>query len=230
MNPKGVYVIFSRFRATLLVAVLMCTAAQPALAQAARARSTADVDLAARLQEVEANPKLTEELFKTGQKVAEVCANCHGHGGNSTQPDIPNLAGQNTAYLLEQLRQFAEGKRRNTFMEGMIKMLKADEKVGMVIFYGRQPVIVKKSTANAALLAKGKDYYNKICFRCHATDGHGNEKFARIAGQQPIYLSNTIKHYRSGGGGRTDPLMGATTKLMTDADIDAVVAYVSSME
>lgn len=215
--------------ATLLGAILMFSLAAPVQAQSARARATAGVDLAARLQEVESSPKLTEELLKTGQKVAAVCANCHGDGGNSSKPDIPNLAGQNPAYLLEQVRQFAEGQRRNAFMEGMIKALKSDEKVGMVLFYARQNVLVQKSDASAALVAKGKDYYNRICWRCHATDGRGNEKFARIAGQQPVYLRNTLTQYRAGAGVRTDPLMGATTKLMTDADIDAVVAYVSSM-
>ncbi len=216
--------------AAFVGALLMLCVFAPAQAQSARARATAGVDLAARLQEVESNPKLTEELLKTGQKVAAVCANCHGDGGNSSKPDIPNLAGQNPAYLLEQVRQFAEGQRRNPFMEGMIKALKSDEKVGMVLFYARQSVLVQKTDASAALIAKGKDYYNRICWRCHATDGRGNDKFARIAGQQPVYLHNTLTQYRAGSGVRTDPLMGATTKLMTDADIDAVVAYVSSMK
>jgi cytochrome c553 len=200
------------------------------LAQSGRAQATANVDLAARLKEVEANPKLTEELFKTGQKVASFCANCHGDGGNSANPEIPNLAGQNPAYLLEQLRQFAEGKRRNEFMEGMIKALKSDEKIGMVLFFSRQSVTKHKSPASAVLVAKGKDYFNKICWRCHAEDGHGNDKFARVAGQQAAYLSTTLKRYRTGVGVRTDPLMAASTKLMSDADIEAVVAYVSSMD
>ena len=193
------------------------------------ARATANVDLAARLKEVQANPKLTEELYKTGQKVSLFCANCHGDNGNSTKAEIPNLAGQNPAYLLEQLRKFVDGRRRNEFMEGMIKALTADEKVGMVLFYGRQNVLGHKAEANAALVPKGKEYFSKICFRCHGDDGHGNETFARIAGQQPLYLSNTLKRYRAGTGGRTDPLMAASTKLMTDADLDAVVAFVASM-
>ena len=63
----------------------------------------------ARLAELQKNPKLAESVQKTGQKVAAVCANCHGDNGNSTKPEVPNLAGQNTAYLLEQVRQFADG-------------------------------------------------------------------------------------------------------------------------
>ena len=212
----------------LLGAMCALLPAAAAFGQSAAARATADVDLSARLQAAQADPKLADSLFKTGRKVATVCANCHGEGGNSPKPDIPNLAGQNPAYLLEQLRQFADGRRRNEFMEGMIKAMAADEKVGMVLFYAAQPVTLKPSI-KPALVAKGKEHYGKTCFRCHGEDGHGGEKFARIAGQQPEYLTATLKRYRVGQGVRTDPLMAANTKLMTDADIDAVVAYVMTM-
>ena len=214
----------------MLVTALAGWWVAPAVAQTGSAKATANVDLAARLKEVQASPKLSDDLYKAGQKVAAFCANCHGEGGNSSKPDIPNLAGQNPAYLLEQLRQFADGRRRNEFMQGMIKALNADEKVGMVVYYGRQTVQARKSSAPAALVAKGKEYYGKICWRCHAADGRGNETFARIAGQQPDYLSAALKRYRTGTGARVDALMAANTKLMTDADIEAVVAYVSSME
>jgi cbb3-type cytochrome c oxidase subunit III len=200
-----------------------------AWAQTPRAQHSADVDLNARLKETEANPRLLEAAHKTGAKVASFCANCHGEGGNSATPETPNLAGQNTSYLLEQLRQFADGRRKNPFMEGMIRALNADEKVGVVLYYASKDVTYKPS-ANAQLAAKGQDYYNKICFRCHGDQGRGNEAIARIAGQQPAYLGITLKRYRDGSALRKDPLMAANTKTMTDADIDAVVAYVSSLK
>jgi cytochrome c553 len=207
----------------------MCAVALPSIAQSARARGSADVDLAVRLKDVEQDTKLKESILKTGQKVAAICANCHGEGGNSVKPDIPNLAGQNPAYLIEQLRQFADGRRRYEFMEGMIKAMSSDEKIGIVLFYAGQKV-AHKPTSNPALAAKGKEYYNKVCWRCHAEDGHGSDKFARIAGQQPEYLRTTLKRYRTGTGVRMDPLMAASTRLMSDADIDSVIAYVMSME
>lgn len=210
--------------------MLVFACGTPALAQSARARATANVDLPARLKEVQANAKLSQDLLKAGQKVADVCANCHGDGGNSLKPDIPNLAGQNPAYLLDQLRQFAEGQRRNDFMEGMIKALTSDEKIGAVLFYSRQGVLGRPSSDSAAQIAKGKELYFKNCWRCHAENGRGNEQFARIAGQQPVYLATTLKRYRTGTGPRTNPLMAANTKLLSDADIDALVAYVTNME
>lgn len=197
-------------------------------AESARQRS-AEVDLVARFKEVERDPTLSEALLKTGQKTAAVCANCHGQGGHSLKPEIPNLAGQNPAYLIEQLRRFADGRRRFEFMEGMIKAMSSDEKIGIVLFYASQTV-TPRPAANTALAAKGKDYFSKVCSSCHAEDGHGKEAIPRIAGQQPTYLRTTLQHYRAGSGGRVEPRMLASTRQMSDADIDAVVAYIGTLK
>ncbi|HAU57811.1 MAG TPA: cytochrome C [Comamonadaceae bacterium] len=217
-----------RIPGVLAMALAAALMGQPVVAQTAKARATAKVDLDARFKEVQADPKLADDLYKVGRKVAAVCANCHGEGGNSTKSSIPNLAGQNSAYLLEQLRQFSDGRRRNEFMEGMIRAMNADEKIGMVLFYAAQDVAHKPAT-NAALAAKGQEYFGKICFRCHGNVGRGNELIARIAGQQADYLRLTLKRYRDGTDVRANSTMTPNTKHMTDADIEAVVAYVSSM-
>lgn len=200
----------------------------PTLALAQATPAKVPQDLQVRLQEAGRDTTVHDALYKLGRKAAAVCAYCHGDGGNSTKSDVPNLAGQNPAYLLEQVRQFADGRRKNEFMQGMIKALKDDEKVGVVLFFSSQAVVPRPAGA-AALVSQGKSYYERICFRCHGTDGRGNEKVARIAGQQTDYLQLTLKRYRSGSGERIDPLMAANTRNMSDADIQAVVAYVSSM-
>ena len=215
-------------RTALMTALMAALIAPPVVAQPAKARATANVDLDARFKEAQTSPQLADDLYKVGRKVAAVCANCHGEGGTSTKPSIPNLAGQNPAYLLEQMRQFADGRRRNEFMEGMIRAMNSDEKIGMVLFYAAQEVTHKPAT-NAALAGKGQEYYGKICFRCHGNVGRGNELIARIAGQQADYLRVTLKRYRDGTDVRANSIMTPNTKSMTDADIEAVVAYVSSM-
>ena len=215
-------------RIALTTALMAALVALPVVAQPAKARATANVDLDARFKEAQTSPQLADDLYKVGRKVAAVCANCHGEGGTSTKPSIPNLAGQNPAYLLEQTRQFADGRRRNEFMEGMIRAMNSDEKIGMVLFYAAQEVTHKPAT-NAALAGQGQEYYGKICFRCHGNVGRGNELIARIAGQQADYLRVTLKRYRDGTDVRANSIMTPNTKNMTDADIEAVVAYVSSM-
>lgn len=215
-----------RIPAMLALALFAGLAWQPAaMAQAGRSK----VDIDTRLQQAMADPKLADELYKVGRKVSAVCANCHGDGGNSTKPSVPNLAGQNPAYLLEQVRQFADGRRRYEFMEGMIRAMNSDEKIGMVLFYAAQPV-TPKPVADAALLARGQEIFGKNCFRCHGDMGRGNDQIARIAGQQTDYLRSTLKRYRDGPNTRANSIMTPNTKLLTDADIESLVAYVSSMQ
>ena len=204
-----------RIPAMLALALFAGLAWQPAaMAQAGRSK----VDIDTRLQQAMADPKLADELYKVGRKVSAVCANCHGDGGNSTKPSVPNLAGQNPAYLLEQVRQFADGRRRYEFMEGMIRAMNSDEKIGMVLFYAAQPV-TPKPVADAALLAKGQEIFGKNCFRCHGDMGRGNDQIARIAGQQTDYLRSTLKRYRDGPNTRANSILTPNTKLLTDADI-----------
>jgi len=172
----------------------------------------------------------TEAALRAGTKAAAVCANCHGANGNSTYPETPNLAGQNPGYLLAQMEKFIDGRRRYEFMEGLIKAMTPQERLGASLFYSRQTV-APRAVEDANLRAKGKAYYEKVCFRCHGPDGRGSQEYARLAGQQPSYVLAAVRRYRenSPDAARRDPLMAAATKLMTEDDIRAVVAYVSTM-
>ncbi len=213
---------------SLLAAALAIGASSSALAQTAQARATANADLQARFAQAQADPELAQRLLGRGRKAAAVCANCHGEAGASNKSGVPHLAGQNPAYLLEQVRQFADGRRRDMWMEGMIRAMDADEKIGIVLFYSGQ-TLAPQSVHDAALATRGKEYFGKICFRCHGENGRGSEQIARIAGQQQEYLTKTLMLYRDGKSPRADSIMTPNTRQMSNADIDAVAAYVSSM-
>ena len=211
--------IFQPWAGRLAVCVL-CWAAGSVSAQG--------VDAPSRLKESATNPVLADSLAKLGRKAAAVCANCHGEGGTSVLPEVPNLAGQNPNYLLEQMRQFAQGERRNEFMQGMIKAMKVDERAGAALYYAGQSLTLP-APVPSALVDQGKALYGRNCFRCHGADGLGSDTFARIAGQQGSYVITTLKRYRTGSGPRVNELMAANTKLLSDGDIKALAAYVSSM-
>ena len=169
-------------------------------------------------------------MYKVGRKVAGFCANCHGDGGNSPKPDVPNLAGQNPYYLLAQLREFSTTQRKsNEFKKRLVNVMSADEKIGMVVFYAAQAVTFKPAT-DAALAKRGGELYAKRCADCHEQDGHGTSEFSRVAGQQTVYLSQSLKGYRDGTGPRLDRDMVKEVKPLNDADIAAIVAFVSSMK
>lgn len=200
----------------------------PAYGQAAGA--AAQVDLIARIKALESNPAQMDAMIKVGKRVASFCANCHGDGGNSVKPEVPNLAGQNAYYLLAQLREFSTTQRKsNEFKKRLVNVMSADEKVGMVVFYAGQPVIPRPAP-DAALVKKGSELYAKRCASCHEQDGRGTRDYSRIAGQQTVYLANSLKGYRDGTGPRLDREMVAEVKPLSDADIAAIVAFVSSMK
>lgn len=217
-----------RVRVGMGMALVAALLALPAFAQPAAAPGWPE--LVARLKQVESNPQQLEGMYKAGRKVAAFCANCHGDGGNSVKPDVPNLAGQNSHYLLEQLREFSVTQRKTSeFKKRLVNAMSADEKIGMVVFYAGQEVAARPP-ADAALVRRGGEIYAKRCVQCHEQDGRGSKHFSRVAGQQPVYLSSSLKGYRDGSGVRIDREMAAEVKQMMDPDIAALVAYVSSMK
>ena len=222
------YVTAKHIRLATAGAELAMLLALPAFGQGAAAPMPPD--LSPRLKEVETNPRQWETLFKSGKKVAAFCANCHGDGGNSVDPETPNLAGQNPYYLLQQLREFAGTERKTTeFKRRLVKAMTTDEKLGMVIFYAGQEVTYKPA-ADAALAKKGEALYLKACADCHEKDGRGAREYSRVAGQQPGYMSKTLKGYRDGTGARIHRQMADEIRPLKDPDIAAIAAYVAAMK
>lgn len=164
-----------------------------------------------------------------GAKLIGFCANCHGANGNATAPEIPNLAGQNAAYLEEQMRRFVDGRRKDPFMSGLIKAMSAAERSDAVAYLSAQTMQPSAPLAPAAQIAEGRSYYGKVCFRCHGDKALGDATVPRLAGQQPGYVVKSLKRYRDGTGERLEPVMAANTKMMSDAQIQAVAAYVASL-
>ncbi|NOX09935.1 MAG: cytochrome c [Gammaproteobacteria bacterium] len=58
-----------------------------------------------------------------GKAKAATCAGCHGANGKAANPSWPNLAGQNAAYIVNQLKAFKSGARKNPMMSPMAKPL-----------------------------------------------------------------------------------------------------------
>lgn len=68
-----------------------------------------------------------------------------------------------------------------------------------------------------------------VCAGCHGAEGiSGNDLWPNLAGQKEGYLKKAIKDFRDGK--RTDPMMGAMAKPLTDADIDNLAAYYAQLK
>ncbi len=60
-------------------------------------------------------PVLAQDA-KAGRAKAQMCALCHGHNGIAVAANAPNLAGENAAYIVSQLKAFRSGKRQHEQM------------------------------------------------------------------------------------------------------------------
>ncbi len=180
-----------------------------------------------RLKALQGDPVALRAAVDSGRKASFFCANCHGENGISKTPDVPNLAGQNPAFLLEQIRKFASGERKDAFMQGLIKVLKDDERMQVAMFYANMPV--PPTPSNPTLAAQGKVLFGRLCARCHGEQARGNEEIPRIAGQKLPYLQTTLTRYRDGTGVRNNQLMAIATGNLKNDEIVALANYLTQL-
>lgn len=173
------------------------------------------------------DPQLHASLVNSGQKAAAFCMNCHGETGNSKLPDVPNLAGQHPAYVLDQIEAFLAGRRKNDFMQGLMKVLSEQDKATIALFFASaKPLPAVAQTG--PLAPEGAKYFAEHCVRCHRDDAGGEASFPRLAGQQPEYLRLSLKRYLDMSGERLYPPMTGAVRALGADRIDAVVDYLSS--
>jgi cytochrome c553 len=173
---------------------------------------------------------------------APACSACHGAQGEG-RPDLayPRLAGLDSAYLIEQLNAFADGRRNNETMVPIAKALTADERQAIAKFYAGlatpkvdepQKADDKTIAAGAALASRG-DWSKGLpgCGQCHGATGQGVGKaFPTLAGQSAEYITAQLKAWKDGK--RTnDPLhlMTGISGKLSDDQIAAAAAYYASL-
>ena len=200
---------------SLLAGLLVCSSA------------IAQPELQERLKAVQGDPAALKAAVEAGKKAAFFCVNCHGEDGVSKMAEVPNLAGQNAAYLLEQIRKFGAGERKDQFMQGLIKVLKDEERLQIAVYYASVPVPPGK--ADPSQVARGKELFTKLCVRCHGDQARGNEAIARLAGQRSSYLQTSIIRYRDNTGVRNNQLMTIATSGLKNEDVAAIANYLTQL-
>ncbi len=184
---------------------------------------------------------------EAGKQKSEPCAACHGVGGVSVNPAWPNLAGQGTKYLVNQLQLFKDKVRVNTLMNPQAANLSEQDMQDIAAYYSSQSA--GKGGADADKDFQGEKLYEigeriyrggnaetgvPACMSCHAPDGVGNEaaKFPALAGQHAVYTAAQLRSYRSGARYQPDDnlnMMKDIATYLSDTEIDAVAEYISGL-
>jgi cytochrome c553 len=181
----------------------------------------------ARIRALRNDQAALRAAVEAGRKASFFCVNCHGDNGVSRMLDVPNLAGQNPDYVLEQTRKFGNGTRKDEFMQGLIKLLSEEQKLQIAVFYATQHV--PPGRQDAALVKQGKQFYQQFCSRCHGNTARGNEIIPRLAGQHTEYLELSIGRYKKRTGERVDPLMFNAVVPLNSSQIKAIAAYLNTL-
>ena len=186
------------------------------------------------------------------QAEAKWCYRCHGEYGFAENTRIPNLAGQNEAYLVNQLRQFrlgtdygavddSKGKsvlRVHRSMAFNAKRL-TDGDIKETARYYAAISCYKPRPKSIALKVPAMPAVAEQCTGCHGEDGLSQgDEIPKLAGQHALYIVNQLKKFRQTGADgvvtelrdwRRHPQMGKIAAGLSDQDMQAVATYFESL-
>lgn len=163
------------------------------------------------------------------------CSLCHGIEGESASAVFPRLAAQHPDYMVKQLRDFRDGRRKGTMNE-MAVDLKDEEIVGLAAYFGGKKAAAKQP-GDPDLAAVGKYIYQKgnrfsgvpACASCHGPAAHGTQQLPRLAGQHPQYLETQLKEFNTRERTNDNAIMHAVASKLTELEIRAVSVYMAGL-
>ena len=170
--------------------------------------------------------------------IAHVCEACHGKDGNSTDPSVPSLAGQGSAYLQSQLAGF-QAQRRVGVMSGIAMTLSRADIRDAATYFSQQILRAGPiETADSSAVRRGQAIYDDgiaaidvpACASCHALDGAGlPSAFPRLAGQHSRYIGAQLRAFRSDSRLSTNRMMQNVSAKLSDVEISAVADYIAGL-
>ncbi len=159
---------------------------------------------------------------EAGKAKAAACVGCHGPGGVSANLPGPTLAGQHESYLVNALKRYMNGERKDAMMTAGAQGLSDDDAVNLAAYFaGGACASGLDATKQASV--PGRAIADK-CIACHGADGKAsNVAWPNLVGQSKAYLAGALKGYQSGA--RKNDMMAGIAKTLSDTDVETVAAY-----
>jgi cytochrome c553 len=185
----------------------------------------------------------------SGATKAAVCTACHGVNGNSTNPEWPVLAGQNAAYIREQLGMFKARKRVNEIMYPIVAQMSDQDFADVAAFFAAQTPTGLEADPSywkaGEALYKSGDVVRSIpaCTACHGPAGQGNAGagYPALRAQHSVYTVKQLQNYLTQNRYRdaTDPatinrtrnsvMMTTIAARLTPEDIRNIASYLQGL-
>jgi cytochrome c553 len=167
---------------------------------------------------------------EAGRQKAQICAACHGPGGNSINPAVPSIAGQPAQFITMQLFQYREGNRKDPLMTPLAAGISNGDMNDLAAYFAMQKVASPAHTSDPAKGAAAQRLtvqYN--CVQCHGPALLGQQHIPRLAGQQYAYLKTQLLGFRASTRADLDGNMTAAVQTLSPADIDILADYLSGL-
>jgi len=171
------------------------------------------------------------------------CKDCHGPSAQGYRGylPIPRLAGQQPAYLENQLRAFIEHRRTNNVMFNVAHSLSPSMVTALAAnFSALNPPPI--GGAPRQFVATGRKIFQDgmpdeniaACAACHGPDATGSGQIPRLAGQLYPYVIKELTNWgkeRGQNPARPDisAVMSPVAHSLNKQQIEAVAAYVSTL-
>lgn len=164
------------------------------------------------------------------------CFLCHGATGDSSSPLYPKLAGQNSEYMLKQLRNFKRGERESSDMRKVVADMDENDMQSVAFFFSRQQPS-RGNSAYAEMRALGEKLFSqgdparglKPCRECHGDNGAGSATLPRIAGQHTLYVETQLTLFEERKRTNDNAQMQDVAKRLTTDEVRAVAEYLRSL-
>ena len=168
--------------------------------------------------------------LQAGKVTAAVCSACHGDDGNAVIPGYPSLAGQTWRYIYMQLKDYKEGRRSHPIMTPMASNLSRADMVNVANYFARFPLKPNGFVADEAKVKLGKAKADEtLCTMCHMGGFSGQNEIPRVAGQQYDYVVEQLRNFKARTRTNDAGNMTSVAQTLSDADIENLGHYISSI-
>jgi cytochrome c553 len=123
------------------------------------------------------------------------CSQCHGKKGISADAEnTPNLAAQNSDYLMHAMQAYRNGDRQHQAMNTAMKNLKDEDLSTLAAYFSSQP----GGKAAYYLPEYPRFIAENRCDRCHGKNGYSeSDDIPRLAAQKESYLIRALVDYQN---------------------------------
>ncbi|MDP2821856.1 MAG: c-type cytochrome [Sulfuritalea sp.] len=174
---------------------------------------------------------------RVAEIIASRCALCHGAQGESASAVYPRLAAQHPDYIVKQLKDFRDGRRKSETMTEMAKDLQDEEIAGLAAFFagkkagGRQSGDVDLAAVGKYIFHRGNSFAGvAACTSCHGPKGFGTEQLPRLAGQHPAYIEIQLKEFNKRERTNDNSIMHSIASKLTELETKAVSVYIGGLQ